>query len=135
MSYEDIAADLEFLDNWEDRLAYIIDLGKAMPPLAESERNELSKVRGCASQVWLVPEMKDGKMHFRGQSDAMIVSGVIAVLLELVNDKTPEEILAIDVRAEFDKLGLASHLSAQRANGLAAMAERIQFLAQQAQNA
>lgn len=132
MSYEDIQADLEFLDNWEDRFAYVIDLGKALPPLEESERNDLTKVEGCASQVWLVPSYENGKMQFRGQSDAMIVSGLIAVLLAMVNDKTPEEILAIDVRAEFDRLGLASHLSGQRSNGLNAMAERIQILAQQA---
>ncbi len=132
MDYEDIKADLGFLDNWEDRFAYIIDLGKAMLPLDESERNDLTKVEGCASQVWLVPEMEAGKMRFRGQSDAMIVSGLIAVLLAMVNDHSPKEILAIDVRGEFDKLGLASHLSGQRSNGLNAMAERIGTLAKQA---
>ncbi len=133
MSYEDIKGDLEFLDQWEDRYAYVIDLGKQMPPLDEAERNELTKVEGCASQVWLVPELENNKMHFRGQSDAMIVSGLIAVLISMVNDKTPDEILSIDIHDEFDKLGLASHLSGQRSNGLNAMAERIQILAKQAQ--
>ncbi len=132
MNYDDIAEDLSFLDSWEDRFAYVIDLGKALPPLDESERNDLTKVEGCASQVWLVPEMDGDTMVFRGQSDAMIVSGLIAVLLAMVNDKTPKEIMAIDVRSEFDKLGLASHLSGQRSNGLSAMAERIRILANQA---
>lgn len=132
MGFDDIEADLSFLDNWEDRFAYIIDLGKQMPPLEEAERNELTRVHGCASQVWLVPEMENGKMRFRGQSDAMIVSGLIAVMTALVDDKMPQEILAIDIRGEFDKLGLASHLSGQRSNGLNAMAERIEILAKQA---
>ncbi len=132
MSYDDIKTDLGFLESWEDRFAYVIDLGKMMEPLDEGERNDLTRVDGCASQVWLVPESEGGVMRFRGQSDAMIVSGLIAVLLAMVNGKTPEEILAIDVRAEFDKLGLASHLSGQRSNGLNAMAERIQILAKQA---
>lgn len=132
MNYEDIKADLDFLDQWEDRFAYVIDLGKQMEPLKESERNDLTKVEGCASQVWLVPESDAGIMRFRGQSDAMIVSGLIAVLLAMVNEKSPDEILAIDVHEEFDRLGLAAHLSGQRSNGLNAMAERINILAKQA---
>ncbi len=133
MNYEDIEADLSFLDSWEDRFAYIIDLGKQLPPLEEAERNELTKVRGCASQVWLVPEMDGENIRFRGQSDAMIVSGLIAVLLAMVNEKSPSEILSIDAHQEFDRLGLASHLSGQRSNGLSAMVERIRLLAEQAQ--
>ena len=125
-AFEDIAETFEFLDDWEDRYRHVIELGKAMPPLDAAFRVPATKVDGCASQVWLVTEPQaDGRVIFRGDSDAHIVRGLIAVLLRLFSGKTPQAISAFDVKAAFDKLGLAGHLSAQRSNGLASMAARI----------
>ena len=134
MSFQNISEDMEFLEQWEDRMAYVIDLGKALEPLDPSLCNELTRVEGCASQVWLVPSEVNGKLSFAGASDAMIVQGLIAVLLSLVNYKTPQEILELDVKECFNRLGLAAHLSGQRSNGLAAMINRIRNIAQKAQN-
>jgi cysteine desulfuration protein SufE len=113
-------------DDWEERYRHLIDLGRALPPLADDERDDAHKVRGCASQVWLVTERDDdGALRFRGDSDAHIVKGLVAVVLRLYSGATPAEIAAFDARAAFDRLGLAGALSAQRANGLAAMVARI----------
>jgi len=123
---EDLADEFDVLDDWEDRYRYVIDLGRDLAPLTDAERNDANKVRGCASQVWLVTEPQaDGSVIFRGDSDAHIVRGLIAVLLRLFSAKRPEDILAFDVKAAFDRLGLSGHLSAQRSNGLASMAARI----------
>lgn len=122
----DLAEEFDLLGDWEERYRYVIELGRELAPLADAERNEANKVRGCASQVWLVTEPQaDGTVVFRGDSDAHIVRGLIAVLLRLFSGKTPQAISAFDVKAAFDKLGLAGHLSAQRSNGLASMAARI----------
>ena len=122
----DLAEEFDLLDDWEERYRYVIELGRELAPLTDAERNEANKVRGCASQVWLVTEPQaDGTVVFRGDSDAHIVRGLIAVLLRLFSGKTPQAISAFDVKAAFDKLGLAGHLSAQRSNGLASMAARI----------
>lgn len=122
----DLAEEFDLLGDWEERYRYVIELGRELAPLADVERNEANKVRGCASQVWLVTEPQaDGTVVFRGDSDAHIVRGLIAVLLRLFSGKTPQAISAFDVKAAFDKLGLAGHLSAQRSNGLASMAARI----------
>ena len=121
-----LADEFELLGDWEERYRYVIDLGRELSPLADAERNEANKVRGCASQVWLVTEpQSDGSLQFRGDSDAHIVRGLIAVLLRLYSSRAPAEILAFDARAAFDKLGLAGALSAQRSNGLASMVARI----------
>ena len=133
-NFDDIKDDMAFLESWEDRMAYVIDLGKAMAPLAPAECNDLTRVEGCASQVWIVPQKDGGKLNFRGGSDAMIVQGLIAVLLARVNDLTADEILALDIKGDFDKIGLASHLSGQRSNGLTAMINRIQQIATKAQS-
>ncbi|MEO1550909.1 MAG: SufE family protein [Pseudomonadota bacterium] len=132
-AFEEIVEDFEFLDAWEDRYRHVIDLGKKMPALPESQRNAATKVDGCASQVWLVPHV-DGvgpsaKMRFDGDSDALIVSGLIAVLRALYNDLEAGEILAVDASAELSRLGLDQHLSAQRSNGLTAMIARVRALA------
>jgi cysteine desulfuration protein SufE len=112
--------------DWEERYRYVIDLGKDLSPLTDAERAEPNKVRGCASQVWLVTEPQaDGALKFRGDSDAHIVRGLIAILLRLYSGRTPAEILAFDAKAAFDRLGLAGALSAQRSNGLASMVARI----------
>jgi cysteine desulfuration protein SufE len=123
---EEIAAEFEMLGDWEERLQYVIDLGKALPPLAEAEHAEANKVRGCASQVWLVTERRaDGRLGFRGDSDAIIVRGLIGVLLRLYSGRTPAEIRAFDAKAGLTRLGLPTALSMQRSNGLFSMVERI----------
>jgi len=123
---DDLAAEFELLGDWEERYRYVIDLGRELAPLSDAERSEVNKVRGCASQVWLVTEPRaDGTIGFRGDSDAHIVRGLIAVLLRLFSGRTASDIAAYDIKAAFDRLGLAEALSTQRSNGLAAMAARI----------
>ena len=125
-AFEDIAETFEFLDDWEDRYAHVIDMGRAMDPLEEAFRVPATKVDGCASQVWLLPNTDNGVFTFKGASDAMIVSGLIAILHALYNGVPVEQVRDVDARAEFGRLGLNDHLSAQRSNGLRAMIERIQ---------
>lgn len=127
--FEELVDTFEFLDDWEDRYRHVIDMGKAMDPLEDALRVPATKVDGCASQVWLVPKIDDGKFTFRGESDAMIVRGLIAVLLTLYNNQPVGEVNKIDAVAELGRLGLNDHLSAQRSNGLRAMVERIQVTA------
>ncbi|KIN72548.1 SufE family protein [Sulfitobacter guttiformis] len=128
--FEELVEDFDFLDDWEDRYRHVIDQGKAMEALPEALRVPALKVDGCASQVWLHAEMKGGTLHFDGASDAMIVSGLIALLRTLYNGLTPEQVLAVDARMEMGRLGLNDHLSAQRSNGLTAMIERVRETAQ-----
>ncbi|MGJ8623933.1 MAG: SufE family protein [Yoonia sp.] len=123
--FEELVETFEFLDDWEDRYRHVIDMGKAMPPLEDALRVPATKVDGCASQVWLVPQVKDDVFTFRGESDAMIVRGLIAVLLALYNNQPVDQVTRIDASAELARLGLNDHLSAQRSNGLRAMVERI----------
>ena len=124
-AFEEIADDFEFLDDWEDRYRYVIEKGRDMDPLDDALKVPATKVDGCASQVWLHIQQAGGNFRFDGDSDAMIVRGLIAVLRALYNDLTPTEVLAVDARAELERLGLNEHLSAQRSNGLRAMIERI----------
>jgi len=135
-AFEEIAETFEFLDDWEDRYRHVIDLGKAMADLRESERVATTKVDGCASQVWLVPEIDgtgpDATFRFRGESDAMIVRGLIAVLIALYDGLSVSKVLEVDPIAEFARLGLNDNLSAQRSNGLRAMIQRIQDIARAA---
>lgn len=123
--FEDLVETFEFLDDWEDRYRHVIDMGKAMPPLEDALRVPATKVDGCASQVWLVPQIRDGVFTFRGESDAMIVRGLIAVLLALYNNQSVKDVVQTDAIAELGRLGLNDHLSAQRSNGLRAMVDRI----------
>ena len=132
-AFEDIADTFEFLDDWEDRYRHVIDMGKAMPPLDDAVKVPATKVDGCASQVWILPRI-DGSgpgasFHFQGDSDAMIVRGLIAVLHALYDGLDVREVLAVDAGAELARLGLNDHLSAQRSNGVRAMVERIRILA------
>ena len=129
----DIADEFDFLEDWEDRYAHIIDLGKANPPLDAHERTEDTKVRGCASQVWMVltPETGD-RLNIRAESDAMIVSGLIAILIRLYSGATRDDISKFDADAFLSKIGVKGALSAQRSNGLASMLERIKLTAAQA---
>lgn len=132
--FEDIAADFEFLEDWEDRYRYVIDLGRAMPPLDDALRVPATKVEGCASQVWIAPRFEGSgaaaRFDFDGDSDAMIVRGLIAVLHALFAGLRAEEMLAVDVPAELARLGLDEHLSAQRSNGVRAMVARIRGVAE-----
>ena len=120
-----LGEDFELLGDWEERIAYLIELGRGLDPLPDEERTDANKVRGCASQVWLVSRFEDGKLHFRGESDALIPKGLIAVALRLYDGRTPADILAFDAKAGFERLGLSGALTQQRANGLASMVARI----------
>ena len=124
-AFEDIAETFEFLDDWEDRYRHVIELGKAMPPLDDSFKVPALKVQGCASQVWLRPMIEDGRFEFQGDSDAMIVRGLIAVLHALYSGLPLAEVARVDAAAELGRLGLNEHLSSQRSNGLRAMVQRI----------
>jgi len=118
--------EFEVLGDWEERYRYVIDLGRELQPLSEAERSDDNKVRGCASQVWLVTERGEGGgLKFCGDSDAHIVRGLIAILMRLYSGRAPRDILAFDAKAAFAKLGLTGALSQQRSNGLASMVERI----------
>ena len=122
----DLIDEFDLLGDWEERYRHVIDLGKTLAPLSDEERSDANKVRGCASQVWLVTEPQaDGSVNFRGDSDAHIVRGLIAVLLRLFSGKSSQAIAAFDTKAALDKLGLSGALSAQRSNGLASMVARI----------
>jgi cysteine desulfuration protein SufE len=125
MSIEQIIDDFAVLDDWDERYRYIIDLGRKMEPFPEALRADAVKVRGCASQVWLVSSRDGGKLAFIGDSDALIVRGLIAILLQIYSGKTPAEILTIDAKKILTTLGLDTHLSQQRSNGLFSMVERI----------
>lgn len=124
-AYQDIAENLSFLDDWEDRYRYLIELGQALPPLAEAEKTETNKVHGCVSQVWLVSGREGDALTYRGESDAMIVRGLVAVLVALYSGRPAAEVAATDAIAAFDELGLREHLTTQRSNGLTAMVNRI----------
>ena len=132
-SFDEIIEDFEFLDDWEDRYRYIIELGKKMTPLENALKVASTKVDGCASQVWIVPKISEsGEMklfNFKGDSDAMIVRGLIAILSALYSNITVKEAIEIDANIEFRKLGLTDHLSAQRSNGLRSMIERLKLIA------
>jgi len=126
----ELEAEFDLLGDWEERFRYVIDLGKGLAPLTDAERTDANKVRGCASQVWLVAEgTADGRIQFPGDSDAHLVRGLTAILLRLYSGRTPEEILAVDAKAAVEQLGLPGALSTQRSNGLFSMVERIRRIA------
>lgn len=127
-SLEQIIDDFAFLDDWEDRYRYVIELGKALPELAEDKRRPENKVQGCASQVWLVSHSDgaaDPILTFEGDSDAHIVRGLVAIVLAVYSGKPASQIAATDAIEIFDRIGLVEHLSSQRANGLRSMVKRI----------
>lgn len=129
ISSEDIVDTLAFFDSWEDRYKYIIDLGRELPPMDDSQRTEEHIVRGCQSQVWLASEERDGRLYFIADSDAFIVKGLLAVVLAAYNGKTPMAIREFDIEGYFEQLNLIKHLSVTRGNGLRAMVKRIQATA------
>lgn len=123
---DQLSEEFDLLGDWEERYRYVIELGRDLAPLSDAERTDSNKVRGCASQVWLVTErLADGHLRFRGDSDAHIVRGLIAILLRLYSGRPASEILDFDALASFSRLGLAGALSQQRSNGLFSMVERI----------
>lgn len=131
-AFEEIVEDFEFLEDWEDRYRYVIERGKSMTPLDDALKVPATKVDGCASQVWLHPQFEGDRFQFDGDSDAMIVRGLIAVLRTLYNDLPVAEVPCVDAPGELARLGLHDHLSAQRSNGLRAMIERIRSVAAEA---
>jgi cysteine desulfuration protein SufE len=131
-AFEDLTETFEFLDDWEDRYRHVIELGKAFSPMDEALKVPATKVQGCASQVWIQPFISDGRFDFQGDSDAMIVKGLIAVLHALYAGLPVAEVVAVDAPAELGRLGLTDHLSSQRSNGLRAMVERIRQVAAEA---
>lgn len=124
-----IAQDFELLDDWEDRIQHTIELGRRMPPLAEADRTDENRVSGCASQVWLASRKVEGPngpaMQYRGDSDALIVRGLVALALAFYSGRSPQAVVAADAMEFFKRIGLADHLTQQRANGLRAMIARI----------
>lgn len=126
---EELADEFALLPDWEERISHVIELARTLEPLADAERNDATRVRGCVSRVWLVSERRADepeKLYFRGDSDAHLVRGEIAMLLRIFSGRTPSEILSVDPRAVFERLGLQHALTAQRSNGLFAMMNRIQ---------
>ena len=123
---DDLLADFDVLDDWEDRYRHVIELGRELPPLPQADHTAENKVRGCASQVWVVQDpAANGRLSWRGDSDAHLVRGLIAVVLRLFSHRPAAEILAFDARAGLARLGLTEALSTQRSNGLQSMIERI----------
>ncbi|MCL4189554.1 MAG: SufE family protein [Rhodobacteraceae bacterium] len=135
-AFDEVAETFEFLDDWEDRYRHVIELGRAMAPLPEALKVPATKVEGCASQVWIVPAIEGrgprARFDFRGDSDAMIVRGLIAILHALYSGRTAAEVAGLDAAAALGRLKLAEHLSSQRSNGLRAMVARIRAHAAEA---
>ena len=132
MDIEELADTFELLGEWEERYRYIIELGRKLPPMPDEEHDDAHKVRGCMSQVWLAHTRHEGPpvtLEFRGDSDAHIVKGLIALLLGLTSGRTPQEILDLDIASSFERLGLEQHISMNRRNGFYAMVERIKQMA------
>ncbi|WIY24163.1 SufE family protein [Parasedimentitalea psychrophila] len=132
-AFEDIVEDFEFLEDWEDRYRYVIDYGKAMAAMDDALKVPSTKVHGCASQVWLHPTINQGIFSFDGDSDAMIVRGLVAVLRALYSGLPVAEVGLVDARAELARLGLNDHLSAQRSNGVRSMIDRIRLITAEAE--
>mgnify|MGYP001244673576 CR=1 FL=1 len=133
---QDLADEFALLPDWEERISHVIELARSLEPLRDDERTEQNRVRGCTSQVWLVSERRPDaaeKLYFRGDSDAHLVRGEVAMLMRVFSGRTPTEILSVDPRAMFDRLGLGEALTAQRSNGLFSMINRIQSEARAAQ--
>ena len=133
---DDIRDNFELLDDWDDRYRYVIELGRTLEPMPEAEHSAVNKVQGCVSQVWLQKVVdRDGGapiLRYRGDSDAHIVRGLVAIVLTLFSGHTPKEILATDALALFKEFGFGEHLTPQRSNGLRSMVERIRNDARQA---
>lgn len=125
MTIDELIENFSFFDSWEEKYQYLIDLGYKLEPLDEKFKTEEWKIKGCQSQVWLIPEFKDGKIFFKGDSDAILVKGIIAIVLVIYNNKSAEEIKKIDVNEIFVKLGLEENLTPSRRNGMMSMISKI----------
>jgi cysteine desulfuration protein SufE len=137
MTIDDIRENFELLEDWDDRYRYVIELGRTLEPMPEAEHSVANKVQGCVSQVWLSKKLErsdagEALLKYRGDSDAHIVRGLVAILLTLYSGQTPQQILATDAIAIFDEFGFREHLTPQRSNGLRAMVERIRTDAREA---
>lgn len=132
MSIDELVENFSFLDSWEDRYKYLIDLGNTLPRLSEEKKTDEWKVPGCQSQVWIIPHFEGGCISFEGDSDAIIVRGIIAVVLEIFKDKAAQEILNIDVEKIFDKMGLREHITPNRRSGMLSMVDKIKHYAAEA---
>ena len=132
INIDDIKDTLGFVDSWEDRYKYIIDLGKDLPDLPDAKRTEDRLVQGCQSKVCIDDNVEQGKVQLTVDSDAFIVKGLLCIILAAYNNRAPEEILDFDIEAYFQEIDLMSHLSASRGNGLRAMVARIQSIARDA---
>jgi cysteine desulfuration protein SufE len=136
MTIDEIRDNFALLDDWDDRYRYVIELGRTLAPMPEAEHSAANKVQGCVSQVWLSKEIDrsggEPLLKYRGDSDAHIVRGLVAILLTLYSSRTPREILATDALEVFDEFGFRQHLTPQRSNGLRAMVERIRSDAREA---
>jgi len=126
---ETLIENFSFLESWEDKYQYLIDLGEALLPLDDTLKTDAFKVAGCQSQVWLVPHFQNGKFYFQADSDAIMVRGIISVLTSIYNGKDTTEIKNIEVEKIFDTLGLKEHLSPSRRNGMMSMVNKIRFYA------
>jgi cysteine desulfuration protein SufE len=122
---DEIVEEFDFLGDWEERYKYLIDMGKALPGLPDTDKTDLNKVKGCVSQVWLATGHEGDRLTFQADSDAHIVRGLAALLLRIYSGRTPDEILSVDAREVLKQIGLSEHLSPQRSNGLASMIGRI----------
>ncbi|WP_312685394.1 SufE family protein [Brevundimonas nasdae] len=131
-TFGELVEDFDLLGDWEQRIEYVIELGKGLAPLADADRIEANKVPGCAAQVWLATDAGEGRLWFAADSDSALSKGNIALLLKLYSGRTPAEILAFDAKAALERLGLPSALTRQRANGLNSMVGRIREAAQAA---
>lgn len=131
MTFDEIKESLDFLDNWEDRYKFVIDLGAELAPLSDEERSKENRVEGCVSQVWIVfDEAGDEKFSLRGDSDALIVKGLVAIVVALFSGKSAREIIDTPALEIFEQIGMSEHLTSQRANGLKSMVERVYAEAQ-----
>lgn len=128
-TFDDVEAEFEAFDDWDDRYRLLIDLGKTLAPMPDALKTEATRVRGCASQVWLYATRDNGRLHLLADSDAAIVKGLVALVLLLVQDQPAAAIDTADIRARLDRLGLAKHLSSNRTQGLASMIAKIGELA------
>jgi len=125
MTLDELIDNFEFLDGWEEKYQYVIDLGRQLEPLEDKYKTEEWKVKGCQSQVWLVPQFENGKLHFKGDSDAILVKGIIAIVFMIYNDKSAEDIKNVDVAKIFATLGLEENLTPSRRNGMMSMVAKI----------
>lgn len=128
--FDEIAETFDFLDDWEDRYRHVIELGRALEPMPEALKVPVNKVDGCASQVWIFPKIEGGRFDFQGDSDALIVRGLVAVLHALYAGRPVAEVAGVDASAALARLGLEGHLSSQRSNGVRAMVARLRALAE-----